>query len=1356
MQIAGIGLLTAGIGGLIAAATDAADTMAGLEARMLNATGSQAGLAAGMSDVVSIANQTRNGISEVGTLYTKMVANSRNLGISQAEASTATRSFAMALKVGGASAGEASASILQLSQAMSSGVLAGDEFKSLAENSPVFMDILAESMGVGRGALKALGAEGKITGKQITEALTDPAIIAKIEEQFGRIPVSFADIRTSIGNTAMQIASSLAKGLNFTDSLAVGLAKFNEWTASILPSIQAFGAQLRDSFGVIAPVIKGVFAVVGPLLGLIVNNLGNITRAALAVGAAFATWKVGGMIAGVVQQVTALGVSMGATGGIGAFFTGVMQTATGAVMRLTAAMMANPFLAIAAAVVAVVGLLYQFSDQIQIGTDGMGTLADICAVVWSDISAGLSALGALFASVWNGVVSGATSVWNAIESAFSPITSFFESILGPVVIVWQSMFGGIELSFMGVVRFIARGIDVIINGFVNGATLIGNVWKLLPQMLGAAITGAVNFVVSGVEKMINFAISGINRLIAGINKIPGIDIGEIGNVSLGRMSGPAMPSMGAVTAGMSYQSYAEDYVNGLGDRADARAAGRNRGANDAKPQGAQGTANDIAADSGAGKGKTDGERRTKDVENATAKYAEFLAKMREENDLALMLKHEAELHNKLLEARKILGKDLSDAQRDEITGLVNQKRLNDAIGAMKQQTFELGNKSRIEAMRVLGLNEKDAKVQDDILAIRLKHLDAGGKLEDFATALWQTAERELATQAGITAEREKQAAVAAQLVKGGNALAERYDNILNPKARAKKDRSDRDKLIANVSRREGETDEAFKARVLGYHEESLKEYNDAMSEIANKFRSEMVGAINQIGDAIGGKFGELLNGIANAIDQLGRMQQGDYSGGGLLGGIARLGSMFSKDFGDSVKSGLSGFSPENIHKAFSNPMESMGSSFKSFTSAFSGPNGFIKGIGSAIGGAMAGAQMGGAIAGVGKMVWSKFSTTGAQVGGALGSFLGPIGSAVGSVLGGIVGGLFKKTKKASQGFQFNADGKLVAGSANGNSTRMQAEVAGMGNQVVAGIYAIAQQLGADLRPVHMATLALRENSDGTDHVKVDPTGRGKTKNKEGTIDFGTNGHAAAIAWVIADALRKGVLTGISSFSNKIMRRATEGTLEAMVALASQYEAVLRDLDLLKDPIGGGARTIVKSLDELSKAMVKQGATTAELAKVEEYRSIKLNEYIEDQLSGLKSFKEDLMGSSGGFTALSILNRDMDEFAQMRADILAGRSVDQEDFTNLGQNILGNASEVYGSGTQAFVDIRNMLLDATNGLITNTQSSIEDATTVAIREQTAQVGVTNDLLREINESLRGINGGSGGGLRSVNGVQPNLS
>lgn len=122
-------------------------------------------------------------------------------------------------KVGGASAEEQAAAMYQLTQAMASGRLQGDEFVSIRENAPLLAQAIAKAMNVSMGELKELSSDGAITADVIKRAMFESA--DEIETRFNKIPKTFSDLKTELVNTLiLGLQNPLSNLTNFinTDS----------------------------------------------------------------------------------------------------------------------------------------------------------------------------------------------------------------------------------------------------------------------------------------------------------------------------------------------------------------------------------------------------------------------------------------------------------------------------------------------------------------------------------------------------------------------------------------------------------------------------------------------------------------------------------------------------------------------------------------------------------------------------------------------------------------------------------------------------------------------------------------------------------------------------------------------------------------------------------------------------------------------------------------------------------------------------------------------------------------------------------------------------------------------------------
>lgn len=156
-----------------------------------------------------ISQNTRGSLEATTTLYVRSSRALKDFGYSQQRVLNFTETLNKAMAVGGVGAQEQASALFQLSQALGSGRLQGDEFRTIAEAAPIILDTIAEYMGKSRAEIKALGSEGKITAEIIFKAMETAS--GKIAKEFEGMPLTFGQAMQQMENSTMKFVDEFAK-----------------------------------------------------------------------------------------------------------------------------------------------------------------------------------------------------------------------------------------------------------------------------------------------------------------------------------------------------------------------------------------------------------------------------------------------------------------------------------------------------------------------------------------------------------------------------------------------------------------------------------------------------------------------------------------------------------------------------------------------------------------------------------------------------------------------------------------------------------------------------------------------------------------------------------------------------------------------------------------------------------------------------------------------------------------------------------------------------------------------------------------------------------------------------------------
>ena len=254
---------------------DTADAMQTINSQVRQVTSSETEYLAVQRQLLDVANNTRASLESTASLYVSTSRALKDYGYTQQEILKFTEATNNAMTIGNVGAQQQAAALMQLSQALGSGVLQGDEFKSISEAAPILLDTIAEYMGKSRAEIKKLGSEGKLTADVIFKAISGAS--EKFGEQAAKMPMTMGQALTVFSNNWQSMVSKLlndsgamsgiaaiikliADNLNLVVPIVAGFAV--AVAAAVAPTLSLNLALLANPFGIIAVAI-------GTVIGLI-------------------------------------------------------------------------------------------------------------------------------------------------------------------------------------------------------------------------------------------------------------------------------------------------------------------------------------------------------------------------------------------------------------------------------------------------------------------------------------------------------------------------------------------------------------------------------------------------------------------------------------------------------------------------------------------------------------------------------------------------------------------------------------------------------------------------------------------------------------------------------------------------------------------------------------------------------------------------------------------------------------------------------------------------------------------------------------------------------------------------------
>lgn len=264
----------AGAAGSITLAVRALDEFGPAASRIDLVSRSLEASARAQSELFKIAQESRVGYAGLADTYTALARAGNEMGVGQTRMLAITKSVSQAITISGGSAQSARAALIQLGQAMASGVLRGEELNSIMEQTPRLAQAIAEGMGKSVGELRKLGEEGKLTAEKVMAALekSAPALAA----EFNRIKPTISGAFEVFADGAKKAFYEFDKGAGISSALASQLTSLGKSLGEAGAAARKFGEDYGTAIKAVGEIalILAASAAISTLIG----KLGALAR----------------------------------------------------------------------------------------------------------------------------------------------------------------------------------------------------------------------------------------------------------------------------------------------------------------------------------------------------------------------------------------------------------------------------------------------------------------------------------------------------------------------------------------------------------------------------------------------------------------------------------------------------------------------------------------------------------------------------------------------------------------------------------------------------------------------------------------------------------------------------------------------------------------------------------------------------------------------------------------------------------------------------------------------------------------------------------------------------------------------
>ena len=352
--------------------------------------------------------------------------------------------------IAGTEAAGIDAAMLQLTQAMGSGVLRGEEYNSILEQAPNIIQAIADYMEVPKGQLKDMAAEGLITADIVKAAMF--AAADDTNAKFEQMPKTFSQIWTSFQNTALMAFQPV-------------LQRMNEIANS--EAFQGFVNNAIEALSMVAGIALEIFDLLVGVAEIVGENWSWLSPIIYGVAAAYGIYTAALLVNNAIQAINTMQKRIAAIQAVahGASITAEMTATTGltaAQLSFNAALYACPLTWIIILIIALIALFYAAVAAVN---KFAGTSVSATGIICGAFMVALAFIGNIFVALWNLVVDVFVLIYNLVATVANFIGNVFTDPIGAVC----RLFFDLADTVLGILQALASAIDAIFGSNLAGS-----------------------------------------------------------------------------------------------------------------------------------------------------------------------------------------------------------------------------------------------------------------------------------------------------------------------------------------------------------------------------------------------------------------------------------------------------------------------------------------------------------------------------------------------------------------------------------------------------------------------------------------------------------------------------------------------------------------------------------------------------------------------------------------------------------------------------------------------------------------------------------------------------------------------